>query len=61
MFFDDESRQTYLGLLAHYSRQYGLDIWAYCLMTNHVHLLVLPSNLPSMADSIGRSHMAHAR
>ena len=29
---------------------YKVDIWAYCLMTNHVHLLLTPEK----ADSLGK-------
>ncbi len=42
IFFDDEDREVYLALLDVYARRYGLALWAYCLMTNHVHHLVVP-------------------
>jgi putative transposase len=40
VFFAAEDRETYLRWLADCGARYGLEIWAYCLMTNHVHLLV---------------------
>jgi putative transposase len=50
VFFTDEDRQQYLVWLAHYAAQHGLKVWAYCLMTNHVHLICVPE----APDSLGR-------
>jgi putative transposase len=41
-FFSDADYPSYLGLLAFYSKKYGCSVHAYCLMTNHVHLLLTP-------------------
>ena len=41
-FFDNEDRAFYLKALSKYSQQWEFDIWAYCLMTNHVHILLVP-------------------
>jgi REP element-mobilizing transposase RayT len=38
--------ETYLRLLAKYRRRYGVRLYAYCLMPNHVHLLVRTSEPP---------------
>jgi putative transposase len=40
VFFTREDRDTYLQWLSRAAEHHGLEIWAYCLMTNHVHLLV---------------------
>ncbi|WP_321533277.1 transposase [uncultured Desulfuromonas sp.] len=53
VFFDNEDRQQYLKLLAKYSKAFSLQIWAYCLMDNHVHLLVVPEKEDSLARGIG--------
>lgn len=42
-FGQDADYLTYLGYLRHLSSKYRCDVHAYCLMTNHVHLLVTPS------------------
>ncbi|MCB1704885.1 MAG: transposase [Halioglobus sp.] len=49
-FFDTDDRQYYLSLLAQTSHLYGVDLHAYVLMTNHVHLLLTPH----CTDSISR-------
>ena len=38
-----------------------MEVWAYCLMTNHVHLLVVGHRPDSLASAIGRTHMRFAR
>jgi len=45
-FLDDRDYQVYLERLAKYRKLYGYNIHAYCLMPNHVHLLVESSDHP---------------
>lgn len=40
LFEDDNDYRFFLKLLERYSRETAVDICAYCLMENHVHLLV---------------------
>jgi len=40
VFFSDSDYQTYRELLAEGCRKAGVDVSAYCLMPNHVHLIV---------------------
>ncbi|MBP3887791.1 MAG: transposase [Cellulosilyticum sp.] len=40
IFLDDKDREEYLARLRHYKERYKVKIYAYCLMTNHVHLLI---------------------
>lgn len=49
-FYDEADYQLYLELLKDYSVRYGVQIHAYVLMTNHVHLLMTPES----EDSISR-------
>jgi REP element-mobilizing transposase RayT len=39
IFFDKEDRREYLDLLSRYQNRYGTELWAFCLMTNHIHLI----------------------
>lgn len=61
VFFDDDQRRAYCHWLREYAGEHGLRIWAYCLMSNHVHLLAVPDRDEAMARAIGRAHMRHAR
>jgi len=40
IFLDDEDRWSFLRLLAEARERFGCDFHAYCLMTNHVHLVI---------------------
>jgi len=50
VFFEDADYLAYLQWLSEASQKYDCSIHAYCLMTNHVHLLVSPAT----ADGITR-------
>jgi putative transposase len=41
-FFSDSDYLAYLRYLSAFSTRFGCSVHAYCLMTNHVHLLVTP-------------------
>jgi len=40
-FFSDDDYRAYLELLAQWCSRCAVEIWAYCLMPNHVHLMIL--------------------
>ncbi len=61
MFFVEEDYQTYLEWLEHYSRRHQLEILAYCLMTNHIHLMVVPGNKNSLQQALKPLHMRYAQ
>ncbi len=42
VFFTDEDREVYLRWLKEYCKQHKVEILAYCLMTNHIHIIALP-------------------
>ncbi len=61
VFFNDEDRQTYLKLLSGYAEKYQLQICAWCLMDNHLHLLVVPKEEISLARGIGLTNMVYTQ
>ena len=52
VFFTARDRRLYKDLLAQYARTFGLEIWAYCLMTNHIHLIATARFLDSLAKTM---------
>ena len=60
IFYSDEDRTTYLGLLVEYSTTAHLKLIGYCLMTNHVHLIVIPERPDSLARALGPAHCRYA-
>lgn len=61
VFFDDEDRSTYLGLLARYSSEAQLEILGFCLMSNHIHLIAVPLRPDSMAIAMRNTHQSYSR
>ena len=61
LFFSDADRQEYLRLLAEQGKEFGLRFLSYCLMTNHVHLVVVPRKADSLARAIGEAHRLYTR
>lgn len=45
-FLTDLDYEAYLSRLATYQKRYGVTLYAYCLMPNHVHLLLQTSDPP---------------
>jgi putative transposase len=60
VFFEEQDFSLYKKLLIQYATKYGLSIWAYCLMTNHIHLVAVPSNEKSMGFALRDTHQTYA-
>lgn len=60
-FFDDADYVAYTDLLIEAKGRYGVEIWAYCLMPNHVHLVAVPRKDDSLAKAMGFVHHRYAR
>ncbi len=60
VFFRDEDRRLYLGLLHKHGQRDGLKYWAYCLMDNHVHLIVVPLHPDSFKRGLGIAHWKYS-
>ncbi len=69
-FFDDDDYRAYVELLAAACGRTGVECWAYCLMPNHVHLILVPpreaiDDGPAPADSLraclGEAHRRYTR
>ncbi len=61
VFFDDEDRRFYLKTLSRYRDKWDFEIWAYCLMTNHVHILVVPRKEESLARGMGSTNLVYTQ
>ena len=56
IFDSDEDRRAYLRFLSEEASRSGLDILAWCLMTNHVHFVAVPRSETSLARGFGEAH-----
>ncbi len=60
VFFTDADRLTYLDCLETYGVQARLRVLAYCLLSNHIHLVAVPEEPASMAVALRRTHSRYA-
>jgi putative transposase len=60
-FFNEEDYQSYLELMSEWCEARQVDIWAYCLMPNHIHLIALPKEKESLTLAIGEAHRRYTR
>ncbi len=60
IFENDRDRRFYLRMLSESATKHKLDIKCWCLMSNHVHLIVVPENDESLSQTIGSAHWAYA-
>lgn len=60
IFVDVRDRERMLALLQEHSRAQGVEVHAYVLMGNHLHLLLTPRRdgaLPAMMQAVGRAYV----
>lgn len=60
-FFNDGDYAAYVELMADWCREEGVEIWGYCLMPNHVHLIAVPAVEESLRRAIGEAHRRYTR
>lgn len=56
VFSSDEDYELYRDLLASQCRRQGVACWAYCLMPNHVHLILVPDTEQALGRALGETH-----
>ena len=61
VFFTDDDRQAYLDWLKDYAEKYEVEILAYCLMSNHIHLVAVPTTADSLQQTLKPLHMRYAQ
>jgi len=60
VFKDDQDRICYLKLIDRYAKEYNNDLYAFCLMTNHVHFIIKPQQLNSLSQIFCRAHQQYS-
>jgi putative transposase len=60
-FFCDDDYAANIELMAAWCSRYDAVVWAYCLMPNHVHLIVVPSSEDGLRCAIGEAHRRYSR
>jgi len=60
IFFDDDDHRFYLSLLRHFCAKSGTAVWAWCLMPNHVHLILVPGESDGLRAALAPAHTRFA-
>ncbi|MEA2093980.1 MAG: transposase [Pseudomonadota bacterium] len=61
VFFSDDDYRRYLELLSQSCRDARTECWAYCLMPNHVHLILVPTDPDGLRDALSEAHRQYTR
>jgi len=57
---EDDDYALYKDWLAVSCRKNGVEVWSYCLMPNHVHLIVVPSDETGLSRAVGETHRKYS-
>ena len=60
-FFGNEDYAAYVELMSDWCSKEGVEIWGYCLMPNHVHLIAVPRTEDSLRRAIGEGYIDGTR
>jgi putative transposase len=61
VFESDRDHAKYCSLINQYAEKYSVKILCYCLMTNHVHFLVIPATENALARMFNTAHMRYSQ
>ena len=60
IFFADDDYALYRDWLGESCRRFAVEVWAYCQMPNHVHLILAPSDADGLALALSRAHRLYS-
>ncbi len=61
LFNDEDGYLHYLGIIKRYKAKFKFHLYAYCLMRNHIHLLLKPSREGTISEIMKAITIAHTR
>jgi putative transposase len=61
VFEEEADFSSYLRWLQEFSRRYSIEIWAYCLMRDHVHFVCVPQSKAALALGFNTLHMRYTQ
>lgn len=61
VFFGENDRDAYIEYMQKACEEHGVKIWAWCLMTNHVHFIAVPEKEESLCKCFADVHVRYTR
>jgi putative transposase len=60
-FLNDDDYTTYLNIITESCHNNGVEIWTYCLMPDHVHLIAVPIEKDSLTKCLRSAHIRYTK
>ena len=60
-FFSADDYREYLCLMAEWCNRCKVEVWSYCFMPNHVHIIATPETEDGLRRAIGEAHKRYTR
>ncbi|MFH1311811.1 MAG: transposase [Candidatus Eisenbacteria bacterium] len=60
IFFSASDYDAYIQVMRERCDRHSIEVWAYCLMPNHVHLIAVPHKPDELGRAVGEAHRYHA-
>ncbi|MDZ7750797.1 MAG: transposase [Gammaproteobacteria bacterium] len=60
IFMQDDDYGLYRDWLSQGCRSNGVEVWSYCLMPNHVHLILVPIDDTGLSRAVGETHRRYS-
>jgi putative transposase len=61
IFQTDSDRWAHLDFMTAELSRFGIEVLAWCLMTNHPHLIVVPNDATVLSRAVGEAHRGYTR
>jgi len=60
-FFCEDDYRSYVHLMSEWCHRCKVEVWAYCLMPNHIHMIAVPELEDGLRLAIGEAHRRYTR
>ncbi len=60
-FWEEQDYRYYLDLLKENCLRSEVSVWAYCLMPNHIHLILVPETVDGLTKAVGQTHHRYTK
>lgn len=61
VFFNADDSSAYKALLAEHCKKAEVEVLAWCLMPNHVHLVLVPNDVDGLRRALGETHRRYTK
>lgn len=59
-FFNNDDYRAYMEILAEWCKRSAVEVWAYCLMENHVHVVAVPETSNGLTVTFRETHRRYS-